>query len=88
MEEREWTGYYDLEMVNLPLQRRRGVSIVHGEKMTVWGETGISGWTGNPTGNSRWRFRWNRELNQRFLVWTGPGTENKPSQPKNMSGPG
>jgi hypothetical protein len=35
MEEREWTGFYNLEVVNLTLQRRRGVFIVHGEKMTV-----------------------------------------------------
>jgi hypothetical protein len=43
MEEREWIGYYDLEVVNLPLRRRRGVFIVSGEKMTVWDEYGISG---------------------------------------------
>jgi hypothetical protein len=32
MEEREWTWYYDLYVVNLPLWRRRGVFVVHGRK--------------------------------------------------------
>jgi hypothetical protein len=60
MEERERIRCYDLELVNLPLRRRRGVFIVRGEKMTVWGESGVSGlipgWTGNSTGNSLWGF--------------------------------
>jgi hypothetical protein len=43
MEERERIICYDLELVNLPLQRRRGVFIVRGEKMTVWDESGFSG---------------------------------------------
>jgi hypothetical protein len=35
MEERERIRCYDLELVNLPVRRRRGVFIVRGEKMTV-----------------------------------------------------
>jgi hypothetical protein len=92
MEERERIGCYDLELVNLPLRRRRGVFIVRGEKMTVWAKSRVSGfipgWTGNSTRNSRWEFRWNRKSNRKFPVQTEPGIETKPSQPKNMSGPG
>jgi hypothetical protein len=62
MEERERIRCYDSELDNLPLWRRRGVFIVCGEKMTIWGKSGVSGlipgWTGNSTGNSRWEFRW------------------------------
>jgi hypothetical protein len=43
MEEREGIRCYDLELVNLPLRRRRGVFIVRGKKMTIWNESGISG---------------------------------------------
>jgi hypothetical protein len=61
MEERERIRCYDLEPVNLPLGRRRGVFIVRGEKMTVWGESGVFGlipnWIENSTGNYRWGFR-------------------------------
>jgi hypothetical protein len=61
MVERERIRCYDLELVNLPLRRRRIVFIVRGEKMTVWGESGVFGLilgsTGNSTRNSRWEFR-------------------------------
>jgi hypothetical protein len=61
MEEREWTGYYDLYLVNLPLQRRRGVFIVSRGKRPFGGKTrdlGLNlGRTRNPTRNSRSKIR-------------------------------
>jgi hypothetical protein len=79
MEERERIRFYDLELVNLPLWRRRGVFIVRGEKMTVWVESLVSslipGWTKNSTGNSRWNPKTKPEISGSDRAWDRNQTE-------------
>jgi hypothetical protein len=54
--------------------------------MTVWDESGFSGWipggTGNLTGNSRWRFRWKPRIEPEIssLNWTWDRDQTEPAQ--------